>query len=420
MNNSFRTDFLDILWYTDSNNNKISKEKINEGHVITNGLIVLDEIPDFFYKVEINHMYEIDINSELTSAELFKVDYDHAKIYFHPDLEGQVINITRYFSRGIIKLSAKRVFDENDGQILDSNKIEKTLQDFINNIKSLQFEEFDSNKVYTPNKCVIYHGSTFKCIKTTFNHELPTNITYWEVLAAGFNNCKEYVEGKKYDLRDIVSYTPQRGIYICILPTDGTQNPLNITYWKEIISIKREVDLATEKTNYANEQGDYAKNQGDYALEKGNLANTKASLAQEKANYAQQQGDFAKVNSDYAIDEMNKAQYSIDNVDNFYDNLRSLFVAHDAGIIINHNLNKYPLPLAITTSSGYGTGGFGDFGFGDNAIFQIGCRAEYIDLNTIRLYLDETIEGMASLTTISQTQYQVDFPSGISLAIELK
>lgn len=406
---------IDIKWNTDGQGNKISIPIYNEQHQVGQQCITLNQIPDYFYKVQIDGLYEIE--DGIPDNTQFKVNYEMGIVTFHESHESEVITINQYGGRGIWRTSAKRIYDDTN---LTLEGTSQTLQDFIDSVKKYNYEDWNSNKIYTPNKIVSYHGSTFICIKTTLNHELPTNVIYWEVLAAGFNNCKEYVGGRKYDVRDIVSYVPQRGIYICILPTDGTQSPLNATYWEEIISIKTEVDLATEKANYANEQGNYAKNQGDYALEKANLANAKASLAQEKADYAQQQGDFAKVNSDYAIDEMNKAQYSIDNVDNFYDNLRSLFVAHDAGIVINHNLNKYPLPLAITTSSGYGTGGFGDFGFGDNAVFQIGCRAEYMDLNTIRLYLDETIEGVASLTTISQTQYQVDFPSGISLAIELK
>lgn len=419
MDNSFRTDFLDVIWYKDSNGNKISKEITNENHIITNGLIVLDGIPDKFYKVEISGMYETDIKNSLTSAEFFKVDYDHAKVYFHSSLEGQTINITRYFSRGIIKINANRIFDENDGQILDGNKQLKTLQDFINSIKGINFEEWDSNKVYTPNKCVSYHGSTFRCIKTTYNHELPTNIEYWEVMTAGFNNCGEYLNGKKYDLRDIVIYTPLRGIYVCILPTDGTQSPTNATYWKEIISIKEEVDLAIEKANFANEQGMYAKTQGDYALEKGSYANEKAILAQEKANYAKQQGDYAKEKTDYAIEEVYKAKYSIDNVDNFYNNLQSIFIAHDAGIIITHNLNKYPLPNAVAMSSGYGDSGYGNFGYGDNCVYQIGCRAEYIDMNTIRLYLDETFEGTPTVTQINNNEYQVDFDADDSIKVFL-
>lgn len=561
MDNSFRTDFLDILWYKDGYGDKVSREITNEGHIVTNGLIVLDEIPDAFYKVEVAGMYETDIKNSLISAEFFKVDYDHAKIYFHPDLEGKTVNVSRYFSRGIIKLSAKRVFDEIDGQVLDSNKIDKTLQDFINSIKSIQFEEFDVSKVYTPNKCVLYHGSTFRCIKTTFNHELPTNTEYWEVMSAGLNYRDGYTGGTNYDLRDIVSYIPERAIYICIQPTNGTQLPTDTNYWLQMLSLKDEVDLAIEKANladlkanYANEQGDYALAQGDYAkqeggilsqiitdftyigeynsaieyvpknvviyngstyinkvacnnvlptdinnwqilasgfvykgdydntvnyelrdmvyyepektiyfciksskgnvptnttfwikslsvksetdyataqgnyakvegdfaLEKGTYANEKGAYALNQGDYAKQQGDFAKVNSDYAIDEVNKAQYSIDNVDNFYDNLRSLFVAHDAGIVINHNLNKYPLPLAIATSSGYGCSGFGNFGYGSESIFQIGCRAEYLDLNNIALYFDEQFEGTPILTKISDTQYQVDFDNDIGVMIELK
>jgi hypothetical protein len=98
-----------------------------------------------------------------------------------------------------------------------------------------------------------------------------------------------------------------------------------------------------------------------------------------------------------------------------YDaNIPSLFVAIDNSITIAHNLNSYPLPHVVsTTGSSYGHGGFGLFGYGGSTnAYQVFSRAEYPDMNTIKLYLEETYTGTATITTISSTEYNIAFSDG--------
>jgi hypothetical protein len=84
----------------------------------------------------------------------------------------------------------------------------------------------------------------------------------------------------------------------------------------------------------------------------------------------------------------------------------------DSGIIITHNLNDYPHARAIAMNS-YGHGGFGMFEM-DGSIYEESILPEYIDANTIRLFLIETYDGAYTITQLSSMKYQITFSDEVN------
>jgi hypothetical protein len=89
---------------------------------------------------------------------------------------------------------------------------------------------------YYPNDVVSYNNSSYICILQSTGN-LPTNTTYWSVLAlAGTNGTNgtsftwlgAYNGATAYAANDVVSYN--NSTYICILASTGNL-PTNTTYW---------------------------------------------------------------------------------------------------------------------------------------------------------------------------------------------
>ena len=129
-------EFFSVLWFTDDNGNKISIQRLNEQQKIVNGKILLNNIPDNFYKVQITGKYEIDINSEITSANYFKVSYLTGEVFFYSSLEGNTIIIAQYFGRGLIKTMAKRVELSNENNLYNASNVEDFAIETINKINA--------------------------------------------------------------------------------------------------------------------------------------------------------------------------------------------------------------------------------------------------------------------------------------------
>jgi len=81
---------------------------------------------------------------------------------------------------------------------------------------------------------------------------------------------------------------------------------------------------------------------------------------------------------------------------------------YDLGIEINHNLNTYPIALIVGKNT-FGHGGFGEFI--SEAEYQVINKLEYIDNNSIRLYLSEEYIGTPSISAISSSEYKISFSS---------
>ena len=105
-----------IKWEVDEFGNKISVEITNETKQIVGNKLVLEGMPDEYYRVQIAGFAEIDINSQITTTTQFKVDYRKTGIiYFHPDLDGTTITIDKYYSRGLVYFPASRIWTKIEG-----------------------------------------------------------------------------------------------------------------------------------------------------------------------------------------------------------------------------------------------------------------------------------------------------------------
>jgi hypothetical protein len=279
-------DYLDpifIQWNTDNANQKISIKIENEQHKIVNAKITLNQIPDVYYKVQIQDMFEIKNNQPITSVNQFKVDYTTGQIVFHSDKEAELITINQYYGRGIIMYPASRIYDE----LSETGEINSTLLDFINSIKPYQNKgNYDNDTVYTGNNIVFYNGSTYICTALVTQGNPPTDESKWKFLASGIFYRENFNDSTQYYPRDSVYYDDEKTIYICnTKPPIGTL-PTNTDYWQVVISFKEVISNVIDATDYANTQGDYAKEQGDYANEQGTFAESATESATTAATNA--------------------------------------------------------------------------------------------------------------------------------------
>ncbi len=106
-----------IEWIVDGNGDKISLPVTNEQKQVVIGKVILDYLPDFFYKITSPSealITEININQPITLTTQYKVDYNSGYVYVHPDLEGDTL-LFNYYKRGIIKYPASRIVTNSGG-----------------------------------------------------------------------------------------------------------------------------------------------------------------------------------------------------------------------------------------------------------------------------------------------------------------
>lgn len=383
----------------------------NESHQIFNNVCVLSQIPDIGTKVTIEGMYEIPIHAKINHPSQFKVNYANGFITFHPDLNNTTINIKHYAGRGIIYYPSERIWVKLSE---DGKSVEETFQDYINSIIPYSYKDiYDDDTIYYANNQVYYEGSTYICTAISSQGNKPTDGNYWRILGAGLSDVGVYDSDKQYHPRDVVKF--DNGIYQCYKkPPIGTL-PTDENYFIEMVSIKSIVDeyynnLRPNIINATNDANDAA----IFANEKAILADTKASLAQIAADNANNKAELAQTAT-------NNANQAISVINNFILNLESVYSVIDNSITITHNTDSYPLPHVINmTGVGYGNLGFGMFGFGGTENkYQIFSRAEYLDKNTIKLYLEEEYTGTPTITIISATEYDISF-SNESIKLILK
>ncbi|EJT5937133.1 hypothetical protein N2W52_001901 [Clostridium perfringens] len=94
---------------TDSNGRPVAKRIENEIKKVYNGIIVLTQIPNEFYRVRIDGMVEITENRELKENE-YRVDYISGKVYFNPVKEGQDIKVSLYYGDGVELIPTSRIY----------------------------------------------------------------------------------------------------------------------------------------------------------------------------------------------------------------------------------------------------------------------------------------------------------------------
>ena len=231
-------------WYRDVNGNKTSVLRTNESHVVVNNYIVLMEIPDEYYKVQIEGMSEIPWDKPITNPNQFKVFYTVGWIEFHPSMEGKIVLIKQYYSKGICYIPASRIYTELDN---DGNAIE-TMQKYVDSLKVFQYKGiYSDEETYYTNHQVYYNGSTYICLRDGVKGVNPTNTNTWRVIAGGLNRKGNFDDAIQYNERDIVWYEENHTLYLCKKkPPIGTL-PTNKNYWDELLTLNDVVSLINNK-----------------------------------------------------------------------------------------------------------------------------------------------------------------------------
>jgi len=147
-----------INWNLDNQGNPVSVTIENETKQVVNGKIPLDGIPDEQYRVFIDNMFEIDIRDKIDSPEKFKCDYTHGVLYFSQELNGQSININKYYSKGQFFIPASRVW------------VKLSVDDEVIQTMDGAFDVLDgqSNDISALQNVRIYEGTT-----------KPTDTRFW-------------------------------------------------------------------------------------------------------------------------------------------------------------------------------------------------------------------------------------------------
>jgi len=219
------------MYNKDEEGNPIALLINNEQHEIVDSKIVLNQIPEYFYKVRITSMSEIPYDEIVNAPNLFKVDYSMGIVYFDNTLNGDLITINSYKGVKVYYFPASRVWTVLGA---DGKTVEQTFQEMVDSMSSYVYKgNYIGATTYAINEQVIYLGSTYIATSITTGN-LPTDTNYWRLFAGGENFKGDYVAGTQYYARDVVQYS--NAIYQCILkPTVGTL-PTNTTYWIVMLS----------------------------------------------------------------------------------------------------------------------------------------------------------------------------------------
>ncbi len=239
MNIDYIANPIYIDWLRDNNGNKISLPVNNEQKQVADNRMILNYIPDQFYKVTFSvgstPTTEISISESITNVNQYKVDYSMGYIYLHPNLEASLLTCS-YYKRGVIMYPASRIYTSINNQTGD---IEQTLQQQAENISTYDYKGVYNNLIiYVQNNIVAYQGSTYICIVEISTGIAPTDNTKWRFLAAGYNSAGVFSNSVQYYARDVVYYDNNKYIYVCVTqPSIGTL-PTNATYWEKMIDLK--------------------------------------------------------------------------------------------------------------------------------------------------------------------------------------
>lgn len=128
------TDPTITKWEVDSQGNKTSVEVTNEIKTIIKDKFVLEGMPDEYYRVQLANALaningtpttieftEIGINDKISSVNQFKVDYRKTGIvFFHPDLDGVSVTVSRYYSKGLVYFPASRIWTKTEGEYIET------------------------------------------------------------------------------------------------------------------------------------------------------------------------------------------------------------------------------------------------------------------------------------------------------------
>ena len=127
---------------TDSESNPISVSLIETRQIFDGAFIVLKQVPDELYRVNVQGYTEV-FDVERLKVHEFKVDYEQGIVYFHPKAIGKTI-VVEYYGRGYELISASRIFTKYDkfGNVIE------TLEDVIEKIHEINpiLDKFADNE----------------------------------------------------------------------------------------------------------------------------------------------------------------------------------------------------------------------------------------------------------------------------------
>lgn len=127
---------------TDSESNPISVSLIETRQISDGAFIVLKQVPDELYRVNVQGYTEV-FDVERLKVHEFKVDYEQGIVYFHPKAIGKTI-VVEYYGKGYELISASRIFTKYDkfGNVIE------TLEDVIEKIHEINpiLDKFADNE----------------------------------------------------------------------------------------------------------------------------------------------------------------------------------------------------------------------------------------------------------------------------------
>ena len=105
---------------TDSESNPISVSLIETRQISDGAFIVLKQVPDELYRVNVQGYTEV-FDVERLKVHEFNVDYEQGIVYFHPKAIGKTI-VVEYYGRGYELISASRIFTKYDkfGNVIET------------------------------------------------------------------------------------------------------------------------------------------------------------------------------------------------------------------------------------------------------------------------------------------------------------
>ncbi|MDK0982913.1 hypothetical protein P5F71_07660 [Clostridium perfringens] len=279
---------------TDSNGRPVAKRIENEIKKVYNGIIVLTQIPNEFYRVRIDGMVEITENRELKENE-YRVDYISGKVYFNPVKEGQDIKVSLYYGDGVELIPTSRIYiglnrygepvktlhevlkesiDSLDalnkvgGVIKEGDRLNNTLNTTINNANSTD------NKVNETIETANATNNTLNStIKNSENHNniLNETIINSESKNNTLNNTIETSMEKNSVLNDTINNanSTNNKVNETISNADTHNNTLNNT----IIQANKTNDKVNETIESANSTDNKVKITTDNARVMDNILN---------------------------------------------------------------------------------------------------------------------------------------------------
>lgn len=331
---------------------------------IVNNNIQIQEIPDKVNGVIIDGFYEVKDTEWQTNPTLasnaFHVDYGTGEITFNPSVNGQSVQ-PKYYGRGIVRIPASRVYVTG----CEIPWAIDTLQEFVEMINKLIDE-----------------------MNQTAQNEIQKVVDFNNIMT-NFKYCGLYNNTTQYHKWNIVQFNG--GAYICLIDTKG--NPPDTSNNWGILCQKG------DKGDSIHWRGTYSPiityNYLDLVIYNSRLY---MCVVQSSQNILPMDSD------NWAL------LFDNNQIGDVTDSYYSKFL--DSGIIITHNLNDYPHARAIAMNS-YGHGGFGMFDM-DGSIYEESILPEYIDTNTIRLYLIEEYDGQYTVTKVSDMKYQITFSEEVN------